>query len=61
MRALLLALAVLLGAIAVFVYFSRMRRAPGAAAPLNAEERARLDRLLAAAESGEDRAGPDRS
>jgi cytochrome c-type biogenesis protein CcmH len=58
------ALILLLGALGVFLYFSRLRRAPGAAAPLSAEERARLERLLAHEEPGgeargEERVGPD--
>ena len=40
------ALLLLLGGLGVFLFFSGARRAPGAAAPLSAEERARLDRLL---------------
>ncbi|MHA1153420.1 MAG: cytochrome c-type biogenesis protein [Alphaproteobacteria bacterium] len=39
-------LILLLGGIGVFVFFSGARRAPPATAPLSAEERARLDRLL---------------
>jgi cytochrome c-type biogenesis protein CcmH len=50
------ALILLLGAAGVILYFARLRRAPpAAAAPLSAEERARLARLL-----GEDeRGGPE--
>jgi len=40
------ALILLLGGIGVFLFFSGARRAPPVAAPLSAEERARLDRLL---------------
>ena len=52
-------LILLLGALGVILYFARARQAPAAAAPLSAEERARLERLLEEEEQGgEDRAGP---
>ena len=62
------ALILLLGALGVSLYFARARQAPGAAAPLSAEERARLERLLGDEEQGDgdrpgdrpgDRAGPE--
>ena len=53
------ALILLLGALGVFLYFARARQAPAAAAPLSAEERARLERLLGDQERGGDgRSGP---
>ncbi len=53
-------LILLLGALGVFLYFARARQAPAAAAPLSAEERARLERLLGDQERGGDgRPGPD--
>ncbi len=53
------ALILLLGALGVFLYFARARQAPAAAAPLSAEERARLERLLQDQEQGGDgRSGP---
>ncbi len=39
-------LILLLGALGVYFFFSRTRRAPAAPVPLSAEERARLERLL---------------
>ncbi len=54
-------LILLLGALGVVLYFARARQAPAAAAPLSAEERARLERLLGDEELGNaDRPG-DRS
>ncbi len=62
------ALILLLGALGVSLYFARARQAPSAAAPLSAEERARLERLLGDQEQGDedrpgdrpgDRAGPE--
>ena len=51
-------LILLLGALGVVLYFARARRAPAAAAPLSAEERARLERLLGDEEQGKgDRPG----
>ena len=47
------ALLLLLGGLGVFLFFSGARRAPSAPAPLSAEERARLDRLLDAEEHDE--------
>ncbi len=47
------ALILLLGGLGVFLFFSGARRAPSAPVPLNAEERARLDRLLDAEERDE--------
>ncbi len=55
------ALILLLGALGVFLYFSRLRRAPTAAAPLSAEERARLERLLAHEAPGGEARGEERS
>ena len=61
-------LILLLGALGVILYFARARQAPTAAAPLSAEERARLERLLGDEEQGDgdrpgdrpgDRAGPE--
>ena len=49
----------LLGGLGVFLFFFGARRAPSAPAPLSAEERARLDRLLEA-EAERDEAGGDR-
>ncbi len=46
-------LILLLGALGVILYFARARRAPGAAAPLSAEERARLVLLLGDEEQGD--------
>ena len=53
------ALILLLGVAGVILFFARLRRAAPPAAPLSAEERARLERLLEEEEQGgEDRAGP---
>ncbi len=61
-------LILLLGAWGVGLYFARAHQAPAAAAPLSAEERARLERLLGDEEQGDgdrpgdrpgDRAGPE--
>jgi cytochrome c-type biogenesis protein CcmH len=49
----------LLGGFGVFAFFFGARRAPSAPAPLSAEERARLDRLLEA-EAERDEPGGDR-
>ena len=49
-------LILLLGALGVYFFFSRTRRAPAAPVPLSAEERARLERLLDG-EAEEDRPG----
>ncbi len=62
-------LILLLGALGIGLYFARARQAPAAAAPLSAEERARLERLLGDQEQGAEdrpgdrpgnRAGPDK-
>ncbi len=53
------ALILLLGGFGVFRFFFGARRAPSAPAPLSAEERARLDRLLEA-EAERDEPGGDR-
>ena len=54
-------LILLLGALGVILYFARARQAPATAAPLSAEERARLERLLEDEEpGGEGRAGPEK-
>ncbi len=53
------ALILLLGGLGVFLFFFGARRAPSAPAPLSAEERARLDRLLEA-EAERDEPGGDR-
>ena len=45
-------LILLLGALGVVLYFARARQAPAAVAPLSAEERARLERLLGDEEPG---------
>ncbi len=53
-------LILLLSALGVYFFFARARQAPGAAAPLSAEERARLERLLQDQERGGDgRSGSD--
>jgi cytochrome c-type biogenesis protein CcmH len=53
----------LLGVLGVVFYFARLRRAPAEAAPLSAEEHARLERLLEDEAPGEAQArargGPD--
>ena len=46
------ALILLLGVAGVILFFARLRRAPPPAAPLSAEERARLERLLGEEEGG---------
>ena len=53
------ALILLLGGFGVFLFFSGPRRAPGAPAPLSAEERARLDRLLDAEAERDEPGGAD--
>jgi cytochrome c-type biogenesis protein CcmH len=50
------ALVLMLGALGVYLYFARVRQAPAAAAPLSAEERARLERLLGG-ETADDETG----
>ncbi len=53
------AIVLLLGGLGIYIYFVRLRRAPRLeAAPLSAEERDRLERLL---ETDEERAGADGS
>ena len=54
------ALILLIGGFGVFRFFAGARRAAPAPAPLSAEERARLDRLLDA-EAERDESGSDRS
>ncbi len=54
------ALILLLGGFGVFLFFFGTRRAPSAPAPLSAEERARLDRLLDA-EAERDEPGGEES
>ncbi len=53
------ALILLLGGLGVFLFFFGARRAPSAPAPLSAEERARLERLIEA-EAERDEPGGDR-
>ena len=48
----------LIGAVAVFVYFRRQRSAAAQPAALSPEEEARLARLLAEDSAGEERSGP---